>query len=66
MKEDKVKSIGVATAGVLFAIFASPQLITAKSSLLPAIGVITPVAAALISKRLYDDYKRWLKNRGEE
>lgn len=66
MKNDKIKSIGVAVAGSIFALFASPQLITAKSSLLPAIGVIVPVAAALISKRLYDDYKRWLKNRGEE
>lgn len=66
MKDDKIKSIGVAGVGVLFALFASPQLITAKSSLLPAIGVFVPIAAALISKRLNDDYKKWLKNRGDE
>ena len=66
MPSDKLKAVVVAIWGTLFVCFISPHLVTAKSSLLPAIGVIVPVAAALISKRLYEDYQKWLKNRRDE
>lgn len=56
------KCVGVVLLGIWFLIFSTPHLVTAKSSLLPFIGVITPAGLFISGFYLFREYRKEKEN----